>query len=350
MICEASWFSWNSKLVADVIALLYNQERYGEAETLISNTVLRIESRERELCTFYCNLISFHSKHKSKQGVFDSYARLKELLYRSSSVYLRKRACESMISGLCDIDLPHEAEKLLNEMKDLGLKPSTFEFRSLVYSYGKLGLFEEMKRNVVLMESEGFELDTICSNMVLSALGAHSELLEMVSWLQRMKDLSIPFSIRTYNSVLNSCPTIISMLQDKKTVPLSIEELTKNLSNNEALLVQKLIDSSVLAEAMVWTPLVLKLDLHGMHLGCAYLIMLQWFDEMRSRFLARDQVVPAEVTVVCGSGKHSNVRGESPVKGLVKEMIVRMRSPLRIDRKNIGCLVAKGKVLKDWLC
>ncbi|KAL4289260.1 hypothetical protein AHAS_Ahas19G0368400 [Arachis hypogaea] len=49
-------------------------------------------------------------------------------------------------------------------------------------------------------------------------------------------------------------------------------------------------------------------------------------------------------------GKHSNVRGESPVKVLVKKMMVNMGSPLRIDRKNNGCLVAKGRAVKNWLC
>lgn len=352
LLTRAPWFSWNPKLVADVIAMLYKQERFREADALISETVSKLDIRERELCTFYCCLIEFHSKHKSKQGVFDSYTSLKQILSCSSSVYLKRRAYESMICSLCVIDLPREAENMMEEMKVQGItsKPSLFELRSIVYAYGRVGLFKDMKRLLFEMESEGIKMDTVCFNMVLSSLGAHAELLEMVSWLQRMKYLNVPLSIRTYNTVLNSCPSIMSMLQDPKSIPLSLNELQEGLCDNESMLVQELIVSSVLVEAMGWTSLELKLDLHGMHLSSAYLIILQWFDELRTRFQPVEADIPAEVRIICGSGKHSTVRGDSPVKHLVKVLMVRTESPLRIDRKNIGCFVAKGKVCKSWLC
>lgn len=352
LLTRAPWFSWNPKLVADVIALLYKQERFDEAEALISETVSSLDIRERELCTFYCCLIEFHAKHKSKQGVFDSYSTLKQILSCSSSIYLKRRAYESMICSLCAIDLPCEAENMMEEMKVQGItsKPSAFELRSIVYAYGRIGLFKEMSRLLSKMESDGIKMDTVSFNMVLSSLGAHGELLEMVSWLQQMKYLNVPLSIRTYNTVLNACPSIMSMLQDPKSIPLSLNELLACLYDKENMLVQELIVSSVLVEAMGWTSLELKLDLHGMHLGSAYLIILQWFDEVRTRFQLGQEDIPAEVRIICGSGKHSTVRGESPVKHLVKELMIRTKSPLRIDRKNIGCFVAKGKVCKSWLC
>lgn len=55
------------------------------------------------------------------------------------------------------------------------------------------------------------------------------------------------------------------------------------------------------------------------------------------------------VILVCGLGKYSSVRGDFLVKGLVREILVCIRSFLRIDRKNVGCFVVKGKVVKDWL-
>lgn len=331
--------------------MMYKQERFTEAETLILETVEKLGAQDRDLCNLYCCLIDSNSKQQSKRGVFDSLANLKQLLIRSSSVYVKKRAYQSIISGLCEIGLPREAEDLMmEEMRAVGLKPSGFEFKSLIYAYGRLGLFRDMKRNVTRMENEGVELDTVCSNMVLSSLGSHNNLSEMVSWLQWMKNSEVPFSIRTYNSVLNSCPTIMLMLQDSKTVPLSMEELMGNLFQDEANLVQELVASSVLDGVMEWNSSELKLDLHGMHLSASYLIFLQWIAELRLRFLAGDHIAPAEITVVCGSGKHSASRGESPVKGLVKDMILRIKCPLKIDRRNVGCFVAKGKLFRDWLC
>lgn len=339
--------------MAELIALLDKQGKYAESEILISEAVSKLCHRERELVQFYCHLVESHSKQTSNHGFEISYAYLHRLLHNSSSVYVKHRAFESMVGGLCAMNRPREAESLVKEVRDkeeIKLKPSLFEFRSIIYAYGRLGLLNNMLRVVEQMEIQGFVIDTIVSNMILSSYGTHNELAEMVLWLRKMKILAIPFSIRTYNSVLNSCPTFITMLRQPHDFPLSIEDLCRVLKGDEVLLVQELIGFGVLEEVMVWDSLEVKLDLHGMHLGTTYLIMLEWIDEMRRRFNNTKYVIPVEVTVVCGSGKHSNVRGLSPVKRMVKEMLDRMRSPMRIDRKNIGCFVAKGRAVKDWLC
>ncbi|KAJ9560647.1 hypothetical protein OSB04_005807 [Centaurea solstitialis] len=350
-ISRTSWFSWNAKLIADVIASLCKHQRFDEAQTLVSEVETKLGNKERDLCNFYCNLIDSHSKHRSKQGIFDSYERINQLPSHSSSTYLKKRSYESIIGGLSVIDLPHEAETFMVEMKNKGLRPSVFEYRSLSYAYGRLGLFEDMKRVICLMEDEGFELDVVSSNMVISSLGSHNELKEMVLWVQRMKNLKIPFSIRTYNSVLNHCPTIMSIVEHPKGIkPTSLEALFQILNDDECDLIRELVGSSVLAESMELTFVELKVDLHGMHLGCAYLILLEWFDDVIRRYVRNNEVIPNKVTLVCGAGKHSVIRGESPIKGLVKEILIQMKSPLKIDRKNVGCFVANGKVFINWLC
>ncbi|KAK7838616.1 pentatricopeptide repeat-containing protein At2g17033 [Quercus suber] len=355
-ITEATWFDWNPKLVADLVALLDKQGRYEESEKLISEAVSKIELRERELVLFYCNLVESHSKQGSKRGFDVSFTRLNRVVDDSSSAYVKQRGFEAMVSGLCEMGQVCEAEKVFDEMRVRGVKVSRFEFRCVLYGYGRLGLFEDMERVVNLMESEGFVADTICCNMILSAYGCHCELARMVLWLRKMRASQISFSIRTYNSVLNSCPTIMSMMvQDMETgmdtLPLSIGELSGVLSGDEALVVKELVESnSVLEEVMTWDSLEGKLDLHGMHLGSCYLMMLKWMEELQNGFKDGKYVIPREITLVCGLGKHSNVRGESPVKILVRKMLVRLKSPMRNDRKNVGCFVAKGKVVRDWLC
>lgn len=349
-ITEEPWFKWNPKLVAELLASLVKQGKHEETEALMSETVAKLEFRERELVVFYGNLIDSYCKHDLKVGFDEICGRLDGLLRDTSSVYVKRHGYKSMVSGLCEMGKPRAAENRVEEMRIAGLKPTGFEFRCLVYGYGRLGLFEEMDRSLKQMESEGFEVDTVSSNMILSSYGAHNELSRMVLWLKKMKDLSIPFSIRTYNSVLNACSTIMSLLQDFNEFPVSIAELMGALNGDEVLLVKELVASSVLNEVMEWNSRELKLDLHGMHLGSAYLIMLQWMEEMRFRFTDADYAIPAEVTLVCGSGKHSSVRGVSPVKAMVKKMVIRTNFPLRIDRNNIGCFVGKGHVVKNWLC
>ncbi|XP_076956399.1 pentatricopeptide repeat-containing protein At2g17033-like [Bidens hawaiensis] len=349
-ISRTSWFNWDVKLTADVIASLHKHQRFDEAQTLVSEVETKLLTRERDLCNFYCNLMDSHSKHQSKQGIYDSYECIKRLHSHSSSVYIKKRSYESLIGSLSVINMPREAESLMVEMKNNGIRPSVFEYRSLSYAYGRLGLFEDMKRVIGLMEDEGFELDVVCANMVLSSLGSHNELKQMVLWLQRIKNSKIPFSIRTYNSVLNHCHTLMSTLEQPKGIKhTSLESLLQNLNTDESTLIHELVEPSVLTESMELTSSELKLDLHGMHLGSAYLILLQWFDYLRVTYATKNHMIPDNVVVVCGIGKHSVVRGESPVKGLVKEMMLQMKSPLKIDRRNVGCFVAHGKVLMNWL-
>lgn len=249
--------------------------------------------------------------------------------------------------------LPVDAEEKLKEMASLGLRPSPFEFRLVLRSYGKLGSFAEMRRVLGIMEDAGLAVGTVCANVVLSCYADHGELGEMVSWIRKMKLLGISFSVRTFNVVLNSCPTVISIVRDVKYIPLSFAALVKKVEEDslpdEALLVTELVASSGLIDMLRWSPDEGKLDLHGFHVAAAYVILLQWMEELRMRFSA-DEVVPLEISVVCGSGKHSNKTGESPVRMLVSEIMFQMNSPMRIDRKNAGRFVARGKAVRDWLC
>lgn len=340
--------------MSELVALLDKQGEDEESENLLNDAVAKLEFRERELVQFYGNLVDSFRKHGSEKGFDDTYCRLIRLVSDSNSVYVKRQGFKSMVSGLCETGQPKKAENLMEAMIGKGgIKPSSFEFKSIVYGYGKLGFFEDMERIINEMENQGFEIDTVCSNMVLSSYGDHNELPRMVSLLKKMKVLGIPFSTRTYNSVLNSCPTLISMVQDcddDKKIPVSIQELKERLSEEETLLVNELIESTVLDEAMRWDSMEVKLDLHGMHMSSAYLVMLQWMEMMKKWFGDGRNEIPGEVTVVCGAGKHSNIRGESPVKGLVKRMVIITKSPLRIDRKNVGCFVAKGHVVRNWLC
>ncbi|KAL9683604.1 hypothetical protein QQ045_015427 [Rhodiola kirilowii] len=347
---EASWFSWNPKLASELIALLESQSRFDEAEVLISETVSKLGFRERELVLFYSNLIECKSKHKLVSSGFDTEACLRGMILSSSSVYVKQRAYEALISALCMMDRVDEGGDLIGEMKSRGLKPSVFEFRCVVHGYGRMGLFEDMMRSVDAMEEAGFEGDTVCSNMILSSYGAFQRYAEMAAWVRRMKRSSVGLSIRTYNSVLNSCAKMMALVQDLRGLPLSMKELLDVLDGDEGLVVQELIESSVLSVVMEMNNVEGKLDLHGMHLGSAYLIVLQWVEELRLKWGGGEFMIPQEMVVVCGMGKHSINRGESPVKEMVKILMTRMKSPLRLDRKNAGCLTAKGKAVKIWLC
>ncbi|KAK7280601.1 hypothetical protein RJT34_25666 [Clitoria ternatea] len=350
-IAQTPWFSWNPSTVADLAALLHELGHHQDSQALIFDAVSKLGSRNRDLALFYGKLMESHSKRSSQTGFDVAYCYLNKLLQTSSSAYVKRRVYEYMVSGLCAMDRPREAEDLVCDLKDKGgIQPSGFEFKSIMYGYGRLGLFQDLERVLDQMEKSGFVVDTVCYNMVLSTYGIHGEHVKMGSWLRNMRSSGVPFSVRTYNSVSNSCPTIMRMVKRLNDLPLSIEELNGELKGGEAVVVRELLGCCViLEEVMVWDSLEVKLDLHGCHLGSSYLIMLLWLEEMQRRLNDSSYGVPVEITVVCGSGKHSNVRGESPVKVLVQKMMVNMTSPLKVDRKNIGCFIAKGKAVKNWL-
>ncbi|GER42367.1 pentatricopeptide repeat-containing protein [Striga asiatica] len=367
MIEQKSWFRWNTKVVADLIAFLHKEGRFDEAEKLFDGIVSKLGfddaeklsdglalnlgfHKEKELYTFYINLITAYAVHKHERGCLDACEQLKQLILSSSSVHLKKKGYLSMILGLCEIGLPYKAEILMDEMRENGITVSSYEMKSVVYGYGQNGFLEDMKRVVGQMENEGFELDTICFNMVLSSFGANNKLHDMLVWLKKMRDLNVPLSVRTYNSVLNSCPRINSLVIDAKNWPLSIDELSRSLESDEEVnLVMELMKTSVLDEAMVWNENESRVDLHGMHLASAYLILLQWFNESRVRFDCGNYGTPKKISIVCGRGKNSPRQGDSPVKKLAKEMVVRMKCPLIIDKKNSGCFIGKGIVFRKWL-
>lgn len=56
-----------------------------------------------------------------------------------------------------------------------------------MYGYGQMGSLEDMKRCVVQMENDGFDVDAVCCNIVLSSFGAQNKLSDILSWLKKMR-------------------------------------------------------------------------------------------------------------------------------------------------------------------
>ncbi|KAG9441885.1 hypothetical protein H6P81_017739 [Aristolochia fimbriata] len=345
-ISEASWYKWNPRLLAELAASLELEHRCEESQSLISDSLRNLPPRD--LGILYCELIESYAKNQLKQQAIDCFSRLKQIPSVPTSVH--RQAHGALIAGLCTLQLPEEAERVAQSMvENEGFRPTSFELRAILLCYGRLGLFGEMKRIITQMK----EFDTVTANMVLSCYGHHQELRQMLHCLQEMRHSQFDFSLRTYNSVLNHCPVISSILQYPRSLPLSTKELFGRLDNTiggeiEALLIKELIMSDVLAQTSHWSDSDAKLDVHGMHLGSAYLILLQWVEELKQR-LSAGEPSPAEISVVCGSGKNSCITGESPIKKLVSELLFRMNSPLKIDRRNVGRFVAGGRAAKVWL-
>ncbi|KAL6848357.1 hypothetical protein ACP4OV_021651 [Aristida adscensionis] len=343
-VTQARWFKWSSIHAAAVAALLEVNGSTGESRSLISDSISQHLQSTDEVALFYCDLMAAFSSHGLKDQAMDFYTELRSMPLLGRKTYM------AMIKSLCLMGLASEAEKALKEMVSLGYQPEAFQFGLVAKCYGKSGLLVEMERVISSMSDAGIRLGTGAANIVLSCYSSCRDHSKMLAWLKKMRKLRIAPTTKAYNFVLNSCPTLASVVQELgPSLPLSKMGLVKKLKSRspgaaEAELVHELLaSSSVLDKAMEWTETEVKLNLHGFSTIAAYVLMLQWVDLMKGRML------PLDVSVVCGIGKHSDVRGEPKVRELAQEVLSRMGSPFRLSTRNKGRLVAKRDRVKQWL-
>ncbi|KAF7088258.1 hypothetical protein CFC21_091384 [Triticum aestivum] len=346
-VTQARWFKWSSIHAAAVAALLEANGAAEESRSLIADSAARLESGA-DLALFYCDLMAAFSSRGLKRRAMDFYAQLRAMptpLAGGGKTYM------AMIKSLCMMGLAAEAEEALRVMLSLGYQPDAFQFGLVAKCYGKAGQLAEMERVIASMSDAGIRLGTGAANIVLSCYSACREHGKMLAWLKKMRKLRVTPTTKGYNFVLNSCPTVVSMARElDPSLPLSAAQLVRKLKSAspwpaEAEVVQELLAaSSVLTKAMVWSETEVKLNLHGFSITSAYVLMLQWVDALKV-----DRTLPLEVSVVCGVGKHSDVRGEPKVRELAQEVLSRTGSPLRLSARNKGRLVAKRDRVKHWL-
>ncbi|PAN03678.1 hypothetical protein PAHAL_1G014900 [Panicum hallii] len=342
-VTQARWFKWSSVHAAAVAALLEVNGSTGESRSLISDSISQHLQSNDEVALFYCDLMAAFSSRGLKDRAVDFYTELRSMPHTGRKAYM------AMIKSLCLMGLASEAEEALREMVSLGYQPEAFQFGLVAKCYGKSGSLVEMERVIASMSDAGIRLGTGAVNIVLSCYSSCRDHSKMLAWLKKMRKLRIAPTAKAYNFVLNSCPTLALVVQElDPSLPLSTAGLVKKLKSvstlaSEAELVHELLASSVLDRATEWSDTEVKLNLHGFSTIAAYVLMLQWVDVIKGRTL------PLEVSVVCGIGKHSDVRGEPKVRELAQEVLSRMGSPLRLSTRNKGRLVAKRDRVTQWL-
>lgn len=354
-VTQARWFKWSSIHAAGVAALLEATGGAEESRSLVAGSAARLQCPS-EVALFYCDLMAAFSSRGLNRRAMDFYAQLRAMPPPALSgsgaggggggrIYM------AMIKSLCLMGLAAEAEEALREMVSLGHKPDAFQFGLVAKCYGKAGQLAEMERVIASMSDAGIRLGTGAANIVLSCYSACRDHGKMLMWLKRMRKLRIAPTTKAYNFVLNSCTTVVKMARELgPSLPLSSAQLVKKLRSGspwpaEADVVQELLAaSSVLDKAMNWSENEVKLNLHGFSVTSAYVLMLQWVDAIKG-----GRALPLEVSVVCGVGKHSDVRGEPKVRELAQEVLSRTGSPLRLSARNKGRLVAKRDRVKQWL-
>ena len=123
-ISQAPWFTWNSTTAAELTALLHSLGRHSQSESLIFDASSKLQPCQCDLVLFYGKLIDSHSKRNSHTAFDAAFGYLHNLVRTSSSLHVKRMAYQYMVSGLCLMDRPYEAEDLV-----LGLQPLGFIVR-----------------------------------------------------------------------------------------------------------------------------------------------------------------------------------------------------------------------------
>jgi len=93
-----------------------------------------------------------------------------------------------------------------------------------------------------------------------------------------------------------------------------------------------------------------ELDLHHVRSAGTAQTILRWhLKTLRTTALVDRQRLPSELKLITGWGKHSTVTGQSPVKDRVVQLLAAIKSPFEMPEDNIGCLVASGELVHQWL-
>ncbi|KAG5069932.1 hypothetical protein JHK85_002309 [Glycine max] len=112
-ISQAPWFTWNPTTVAKLAALLHSLDHHSQSESLISDASSRLQPRQCDLVLFYGKLIDSHSKQNSHIAFNAAFGYLYNLVCTSSSLHVKRMTYQYMVSGLCLMDRPCEAEDLV---------------------------------------------------------------------------------------------------------------------------------------------------------------------------------------------------------------------------------------------
>lgn len=352
-VTQARWFKWSSIHAAAVAALLEANGRAGESRSLIADSVSQhLQQSTDEVALFYCDLMAAFSSRGLKDRATEFHLEL-----RSMPPLSGRKAYAAMVKSLCLLGMPAEAEAALREMVSRGHRPEAAQFGAVARCYGRAGSPADMERVIASMaDAGGIRLGAGAADAVLSCYSACRDHARTLAWLKRMRKLRVAVTAKGYNLVLNSCPSLASVVRELgPELPLSTAGLVGWLRSAsttpapaaEVEVVRELLASSasVLDRAMEWSEAEAKLNLHGFSTVAAYVLVLQWVDAVRGRARA----LPLEVSVVCGVGKHSDVRGESRVRELAQEVLGRMGSPLKLSARNRGRLVAKRDRVEQWL-
>lgn len=342
-LADAPWFKWNPQLHAELVALLTKFEQTLHAQSLLDG--LEEKLHPKQLMDFHRALVQHYARYGLKDEVLTTFKGLQVLSHPHAMVF----SLSSLLQAYASMDLPHEAHAILHDMQCQGLKPSAKDFKAVIFSFGKCGMFDDMETLACDMEKMKLLNDPVVFNMIITTYATVENHIKIKHWLDKMLALDIKPSIRSVNGIAKACRVLTRISKSNTYVRMGalLEYLKSHgATNGELEIVNDLLKFCLVQEAVKWDSFW-QLDLHSAAIGSAYMMLFCWLEEVHERLKIK-QTFPSEIIIVTGWGKHSEIRGSSSMKVMIRDLLVSIKSPFMVDSLNKGRLLAKPHAVVSW--
>lgn len=328
---------------AELVALLTLYSKRAEVQALLEGLDEKLDLKQH--MGFKKALIQQYARFGLKDEMLTSF--------ESLQVYPSPRAVglslSSLLQGYASMDLPKEALVILHDMQQQGLKPSLKDYQAILFSFGKSGMFNEMEAFTLDMERLKLLTTPVAFNMILTTYGAAENHDKVRDWLEKMLAAGLKPSVRTLNAVAKACRVLMEFSSSNTFVKVGtlLERLkAQGAKVGELEVVSDLVELCLIQEVVMWEP-AWQLDLHSTNAGSAYAMLCCWLEVVVEK-LKTNRSFPSEIAIVTGWGKHSEIRGKSLTKLIVRDLLESVGSPFRVDSQNKGRLLAKPHAVAAW--
>ncbi|KAH7434793.1 hypothetical protein KP509_06G034700 [Ceratopteris richardii] len=342
-LLDAPWFTWNAEMHAEIVALLTSSKQLAQAQHLLESVDENLSVKQR----LYFNRMLIHQY--ARFHLRDEVMCVFEYLQALSPSSVGPSSLTSLLHAYAIMDLPHEALAILRKMQQQMLNPSLNDFKAVLFSLGKCDMFPEMEMLAAEMNEVNMLNNLAVYNMLITTYASAENHGKVKDWLHRLLMAGLNPSVRTLNAIAKACRVLIQVSCSKTFVKAGVlsEYLrTKGAKDGELEIVELLLELCPIDEVVTWGSRW-ELDLHSTNMESAYILLCCWFEEV-SKKLDIKQASPSEIAVVTGWGKHSDTRGLSPIKVMVRDLLESVKSPFKLDTQNKGRLLAKPHHVVTW--
>ncbi|KAI5062340.1 hypothetical protein GOP47_0022879 [Adiantum capillus-veneris] len=323
-LLDIPWFNWNAELHAEIVALLTASEQVEQVQSLLEGLEEKLDLKQH--MHFNRNLLQQYARFGLKDEMLVSYGVLQAL----TPPHAKGHSLSALLHAYASMDLPQESLAILKDMQQQGLKPSLKDFKVILFSLGKCGMFSDMEAFACEMEKLKLLNDPVIFNMIITTYATAENYDKVNEWLLKLLETGLKPSARSLNAVAKACRVLTEVASSKKFVKKDalLEYLkSQGAKNGELEVLKALLEHCLVDEVVAWDS-NWELDVHSASIGSAYVMLCCWLEDVVRRLKVKG-TFPSEVGIITGWGKHSETRGTSLIKLTIRDLLESVDGPFR---------------------